>query len=231
MLPSSHSALATLRTCHDSSHFPFCQFITRSDHASSSFAFDEQMREGQLVGVATNVHFVADGKPWQKQRVDLGNYTLARITSRAHHLLEWWQLVEPRREMLLRLNLSHTERRSFGIHRLKVFRGQGEKTRAATTERERSLSEEGYLHRVLPPVALMACRCFLRKHAIHHGRGRGRVLEEAASVRAVEGEAAKRRLLAACGGGGPVDHDETTQCQKALSYVKRKHKSRSSQSG
>ena len=44
-------------------------------------------------------------------------------------------------------------------------------------------------------------------------------------------EAAKRRLLAACGGGGPVDHDETTQCQKALSYVKRKHKSRSSQSG
>lgn len=118
----------------------------RRDRERLPYDVARRLRHGLFSQQIVNVHFVADGKPWQLQNLTV--YPMWLLVSRLYYVSEWLTLARKMRPRLPYLRLADIERRAIGPIGLAVLR--------ASALRNTSLKA------MVDERTLQRCRCFLR---------------------------------------------------------------------
>lgn len=189
-------------------------YAYRRDRERLPYTIGHRLRHGLVEQQVVNVHFVADGKPWQAQQ--LNTYPLWLLGARLHHLRDWLGLARAIRPRLLspEVQLTLDERALLGEAVFDALRS----TRVG----------QGELIALVDDTAHRRCRCFLRSLAADKkadalklivSRGTQLPAAVAAAARALV-QRQRLSLLAACGGdpkeAAPPGAEERLQCDKEL---------------
>ena len=118
-------------------------YAFRRDRERLPYREAKRLRHGVFEGVAVSIHFVADGKPWQRQ--NLTTYPSWLAAARLWYVNQWHELSRSVRPGLLQ-SLSHQELSAFGdLEPLRVAQNP-------------NLTLLG----VADSTARLSCRCFVR---------------------------------------------------------------------
>lgn len=232
--------LAANPSLHRSALPTVYNYAFRRDRERLPYAVSHRLRHGLFGQQVVNVHFVADGKPWQRQ--DLASYPLWLLAARLHYVREWLRVARSLRprpfgDSARRVRLTSTERRAFGPAALDALRAA-----------PRS-SANGTLATLADDQVRRRCRCFMRSLArdkkaeplhlltLEAGKRSRAVQTTQASTVAGSGgpvrmgaawmppaharslvQRQRAALLAACGGrqDGDAPTDERQQCEAEL---------------
>ena len=130
-------------------------YAYRRDRERLPYSVAHRLRHGIFDKQVVNVHFVADGKPWQQQ--DLGVYPLWLLAVRLHHLRDWVAVARSVRPLIghASLNLQPSERRIVGPPGLAALAGE-------RTAKAKALRGLGPFAHLVDADSMRRCRCFVR---------------------------------------------------------------------
>ena len=197
-----------------------------------------RIRHGFFARAVVNIHFVRDGKPWQRQ--NLTDYPMYLVAARLQHVDEWRGIARELRPSLVDMGLSAVEQRLLGPDGLAPLSlADGNAGRCVGRQRSaRSTAPAcGAFGGLADGEALRQCRCFLR------GLSRDKLSTPAALLGDPRGTAQtvtdddervlsklkmhvsrdRKRLLVACGGapGMPAPAWEREVCARDWEELER----------
>ena len=196
-------------------------YAYRRDRERLPYTVGHRLRHGLIEQQIINVHFVADGKPWQRQQLDA--YPLWLLAARLHHLRDWLNVarsIQPKLDSG-KVQLTPSERANLGAALFDALRN-------TTTLTRRNGSST---HRYRLPASLVdadssrRCRCFMRSLSRDKKADALELLaggvEMPKAVAAAAYSIVRRQrnaLFAACGGfrAGPVSDEERSLCNLEL---------------
>ena len=200
-------------------------YAFRRDRERLPPQLSRRLRHGMFAQAAINIHFVMDGKPWQRQNLTV--YPAWLATARLYQIFQWQQLAQALQPSLLELRLTASELRTLGPDALR------RPLRAAASKRSNET-----LIGLVDGRTRLACRCFLRGLGSEPKADPGEVLLEEARMggntpqpptgngadatprRPVPSPERRRRqvlaqrrlLLRVCGGSKRASKGETRRC-------------------
>ena len=186
-------------------------YAYRRDRERLPYAIAHRLRHGLVEQQIVNVHFVVDGKPWQRQT--LAAYPLWLLTARLHHLKDWLSLARATRPRLLSqtVQLSASEREMLGAPAFEAMR--------------HGASRNGTLKALVDGSSHRRCRCFIRSLSQDKKSDPLELLIGTTKLPKDVAEAAqnivrkqRQTMLSACGGHrkDQVDADERRLCEVEL---------------
>ena len=135
-------------------------YAYRRDRERLPYAVSHRLRHGQVGhfkssgtrGEIINVHFVLDGKPWQRQQ--LGAYPLWLLSTRLYHIRDWLKIARMMKPGLFSpgVMLTPAERKMLGPE-------------APNALRQGSRNEALALSTMVGDESMQRCRCFVRNLA------------------------------------------------------------------
>jgi len=187
-------------------------YAFRRDRERLPYAIAHRLRHGLVEQQIVNVHFVADGKPWQRQQLQA--YPLWLLATRLHHLREWLAMARAIRPKLNggAVGLTSAEHALVGTRGLDAMRTPDGRNASRFAELVDSSS-----HR--------RCRCFMRSLTQDRKADALQLLVAGAELPAEIAAAARaavrkqrQQLFAACAGHRSVQPtaDEERQCNNEL---------------
>ena len=162
-------------------------YAFRRDRERLPPTLSRRLRHGMFGASAINIHFVMDGKPWQRQNLTV--YPLWLAVARVYQVYQWHQLAQALQPSLQELRLTRAEERALGPV------GMRRPLRMASKRSNETLVG------LVDGRTRLGCRCYLRSLASDPENDPLAVLQE---------ESAKS------GGATPPEGSSSTGAGKAL---------------
>lgn len=198
-------------------------YAFRRDRERLPPPLSRRLRRGMFGQAAINIHFVMDGKPWQRQ--NLSTYPMWLAVARMYQVYQWHNLAQALQPSLQDLRLTRAEHESLGPNGLRR-----PLLHAASKRSNDSLAG------LVGGRTRLGCRCYLRSLAVDAENDPLAVLQEESHLDApppggskVEGAAAallerrrrqvqaqRRLLLRVCGGTKRSAKGEARRCSEVM---------------
>lgn len=198
-------------------------YAFRRDRERLPPPLSRRLRHGMFGQAAINIHFVMDGKPWQRQ--NLSAYPMWLAVARMYQVYQWHQLAQALQPSLQDLHLTRVEQEALGPKGLR-----------RSLPRVVSKRSNDTLVGLVDGRTRLGCRCYLRSLAADSENDPLAVLQEESRLDApppgsstAEGAAAallerrrrqvqaqRRLLLRVCGGTKRSAKGEARRCSEAM---------------
>ena len=198
-------------------------YAFRRDRERLPPPLSRRLRHGMFGQAAINIHFVMDGKPWQRQ--NLSAYPMWLAVARMYQVYQWHQLAQALQPSLQDLRLTRVEQEALGPKGLR-----------RSLLRVASKRSNDTLVGLVDGRTRLGCRCYLRSLAADSENDPLAVLQEESRLDApppgsstAEGAAAallerrrrqvqaqRRLLLRVCGGTKRSAKGEARRCSEAM---------------
>ena len=198
-------------------------YAFRRDRERLPPPLSRRLRRGMFGQAAINIHFVMDGKPWQRQ--NLSTYPMWLAVARMYQVYQWHQLAQALQPSLQDLHLTRDEQESLWPHGLR-----------RPLLRAASKRSNDTLVGLIGGRTRLGCRCYLRSLAadadndplaalqeesrLAAPRTGGPAAERAAAAllerRRRQVQAQRRLLLRVCGGTKRSAKGEARRCSEAM---------------